>query len=317
MLRKVSFIDAPGHETLMTTMLSGAALMHGAILVIAANEFVPQPRTAEHLMALSVSGTKNVVVAQNKIDLVDKEKALENQAQIRKFLKEFGYENAPIIPTAAHFNTNIDLLIEAIEEHIPSPKFDEKLDLKMYAARSFDVNKPGISPEEMKGGVLGGSIVQGTVKKGDSIEISPGINGKSIVTKVIEIDVANGLLESARPGGLIALGTNLDPGLTRSDQMRGQVIAKPGTLPAPVNSVKLDVHLLQRLVGEKTTDILPNELLVITVGTMTMVGNVAKKHKNLVELALKMPIVVEKGQKVAISKMEQQRWRLVAYGVAQ
>ncbi|HIH16234.1 MAG TPA: translation initiation factor IF-2 subunit gamma [Candidatus Diapherotrites archaeon] len=316
-LRKVSFIDAPGHETLMTTMLSGAALMHGAILVIAANEFVPQPRTAEHLMALSVSGTKNVVVAQNKIDLVDKEKALENQAQIRKFLKEFGYENAPIIPTAAHFNTNIDLLIEAIEEHIPSPKFDEKLDLKMYAARSFDVNKPGISPEEMKGGVLGGSIVQGTVKKGDSIEISPGINGKSIVTKVIEIDVANGLLESARPGGLIALGTNLDPGLTRSDQMRGQVIAKPGTLPAPVNSVKLDVHLLQRLVGEKTTDILPNELLVITVGTMTMVGNVAKKHKNLVELALKMPIVVEKGQKVAISKMEQQRWRLVAYGVAQ
>ncbi len=316
-LRKVSFIDAPGHETLMTTMLSGAALMQGAILVIAANELAPQPRTAEHLMALGISGTKNVVVAQNKIDLVSKEKALENYNQIRQFLKDFGYEHAPIIPTAAHFNTNIDLLIEAIEQHIPSIKSDDKKDLKMYVARSFDVNKPGIAPEEMKGGVLGGSIVQGTVKKGDSIEISPGIDGKGIVTKVVEIDVAEGQLEEARPGGLIAIGTNLDPSITRSDQMRGQVVAKPGTLPVPVQAVKLEVHLLQRLVGEKTVDILLNDLLVITVGTMTMVGTVAKKNKNGVELALKMPIVIEKGQKVAISKMELQRWRLVAYGVVQ
>ena len=83
LLRVVSFVDAPGHETLMATMLSGAALMQGAILVIAANEPVPQPRTAEHLMALSILGVKDVIAVQNKIDLVDKAKAMENYKQIR------------------------------------------------------------------------------------------------------------------------------------------------------------------------------------------------------------------------------------------
>ncbi|MCR4369354.1 MAG: GTP-binding protein, partial [archaeon] len=85
-LRRVSFVDAPGHETLMATMLSGAALMNGAILVVAANEKCPQPRTAEHLMALGVSGVKNVVVAQNKIDLVDMQRAKQSHEEIQKFL---------------------------------------------------------------------------------------------------------------------------------------------------------------------------------------------------------------------------------------
>ena len=66
-LRKVSFVDAPGHETLMTTMLSGAALMDGAVLVIAANEKCPQPQTTEHLIAFKLGGVKNIIVAQNKI----------------------------------------------------------------------------------------------------------------------------------------------------------------------------------------------------------------------------------------------------------
>ena len=124
--RKISFVDAPGHETLMTTMLTGAALMQGAVLVIAANEECPQPRTAEHLMALGISGIKNVVVAQNKIDLVDKERAIKNYQQIKDFLKEYGYEGAPIIPIDANFGTNIDAIIEAIETNIPTHVFDQK-----------------------------------------------------------------------------------------------------------------------------------------------------------------------------------------------
>ncbi|MCK5261591.1 MAG: GTP-binding protein, partial [Thermoplasmatales archaeon] len=70
LLRVVSFVDAPGHETLMATMLSGAAIMDGAVLVIAANEQCPQPQTREHLTALEIAGTKNIVIVQNKIDLV-------------------------------------------------------------------------------------------------------------------------------------------------------------------------------------------------------------------------------------------------------
>ena len=70
-LRKASFVDAPGHESLMATMLSGATIMDGALLLIAANEDCPQPQTREHLMALQIVGIKNVVIVQNKIDLVD------------------------------------------------------------------------------------------------------------------------------------------------------------------------------------------------------------------------------------------------------
>ena len=88
LLRKISFVDSPGHETLMATMLSGASLMDGAILVIAANEPCPQPQTKEHLMALDILGVKNIIIVQNKIDLVDEEKAWENYKQIKEFVKD-------------------------------------------------------------------------------------------------------------------------------------------------------------------------------------------------------------------------------------
>ena len=81
-VRAVSFVDAPGHETLMATMLSGSAIMDGAMLIIAANEPCPQPQTKEHLMALELTGIKNIVIVQNKIDVVPQKQALENYKQI-------------------------------------------------------------------------------------------------------------------------------------------------------------------------------------------------------------------------------------------
>src|SRR3989344_3879582 len=87
LLRNISIVDAPGHETLMATMLSGAAIMDGALLLIAANEECPQPQTKEHLMALEIIGIKQIVIVQNKIDLVSKEEALENYKQIKDFVK--------------------------------------------------------------------------------------------------------------------------------------------------------------------------------------------------------------------------------------
>lgn len=314
-LRNVSFVDAPGHETLMTTMLSGAALMQGAVLVIAANEECPQPRTKEHLAALKISGIKNVVVAQNKIDLVSKEDALKNYELIKKFLVEYDYASAPIIPVSANFGANISLLIEAIEKNIPTPSFNAELPLKMYCARSFDINKPGTLPKELKGGIIGGSIMQGTIQLNDEIEITPGFESGKLKTKVSSLSTSNGLLKKARAGGLIAIGTFLDPGITQNDKMRGQVIAKSGTAPEPTKNLKLEVHFIERLITEVTKEIKIGEPLVLTVGTMTAVGNVVSKSKNETEIALKNAVVIEKGQKVAISKRDNVYWRLVAYGV--
>jgi len=315
-LRRVSFVDAPGHETLMATMLSGAALMHGAVLVIAANEKCPQPRTEEHLIALKIGGIKNIVVAQNKIDLVDENRAKESFNEIKAFLKQYGYEDAPIIPISANLNVNIDLLIEAIEKHIPTPKLDKEKNFKMFVARSFDVNKPGTKPEDIKGGVIGGSIICGKLKVGDEIEISPGVGKGPIKTKVNSLGVDNGFIEEATPGGLIAIGTDLDPFYTKNDEMRGQVAGKPGTLPKPVSNIKLEVHEIERLVEKKSEGFKVNDYVVLAIGTATIIGQISRQAgKNEFEFVLRNPAIIEKGEKVAISKREQNGWRLRGYGI--
>ena len=312
--RKVSFVDAPGHETLMATMLSGAALMHGAVLVIAANEPFPQPRTVEHLMAIKMSGIKHVVVAQNKIDLVEKEKALEQERAIRKFLEEMGYGNAPIIPTSASFGANMGLLIQAIEEEIPTPQFDKTKPLKMFVARSFDANRPGIPPEKLKGGIIGGTITQGIARIGDEIEIKPGLDDKAIQTRIVSIGTEKESIQEALPGGLIAIQTGLDSFLTKNDQMRGQVAGIKGSLGEPTTKLLLELHEFKRLTMQNSA-ISVSETIMLTIGTMSLLGTVLKAKGNELQLNLRMPVVIEKGQTVAISKRDGTHWRLVAYGI--
>ncbi len=145
-LRTVSFVDAPGHETLMAVMLSGAAIMDAAILIIAANEKCPQPQTREHLSALEIMGFEKFIVVQSKIDICDKQRAIDSYHEIKKFLKGSLLEEAPIIPVSAHHNKNIDLLIEVIEELFPTPEKNENENFQMDIARSFDINKPGTIP---------------------------------------------------------------------------------------------------------------------------------------------------------------------------
>jgi len=316
-LRTISIVDAPGHETLLTTMLSGAALMQGAILVIAANEKCPQPQTTEHLMALKISGIKNLVVAQNKIDLADKKQALENFVQIKEFLKANGFENIPIIPVAAHLGTNLDLLIEAIEQHIPTPKFDLEKPFKLFCIRSFDVNKPGTKISELKGGVIGGSVIQGKIKIGDKIEIGPGFEGKPLQTTIKSLSCAQGSLQEARPGGLIGIGTMLDPSLTQNDRMKGQIVSLPGIMPMPTKKLFLKINFLERFVTSIEKKLKTNDVLVLTIGAMTSLGTVLKEKGNTAEIDLRVPATIEKAEKIAVSRKEAGRWRLIGYAVAE
>ena len=314
--RVVSFVDAPGHETLMTTMLSGAALMNGAVLVVAANEECPQPRTIEHLMALKFAGVENIVVAQNKIDLVDKKAVLENYKKIKNFLKEYGYEKSPVIPTSANFGANIDLLIEAIETHILTPKYDLKKPIKMFIARSFDINKPGAKIKDLKGAVLGGSISQGKIKVGDKIQVYPGLDAET-TTSVTSISTSMGLVKEAHPGGLMAIGTTLDPSIAQNDQLRGKIIAKVGSMPNPTKDLKLKLNIFQRLNTKDKIEIKINDPLVLTIGTNTGIGITSKYDGKTVDVILKNEVIVEKGERIAISKNINSQWRLIAYGEVQ
>jgi len=320
LLRKVSFVDAPGHETLMATMLSGAAIMDGALLVIAANEPCPQPQTVEHLTALNILGIQNIVVAQNKIDLISKEKAIENQRQILEFLKGYGLEKVSIIPIAAHYNANIDALIKAIEEKIPTPKRDLKKSPRMYVARSFDINKPGSGIAEIKGGIVGGSLMQGRLKVGDEIELRPGTRKKNVYrplrTTVVSLMSGKTGIEEAKPGGLIGINTTLDPALTKSDSLAGNMLGHPGKLPEVREELTLDIRLFKELLGRENEPVKPlvkGEPLMFSVGSAVTVGLTENPKKG--EFKLKLPVCAEDGSKVAISRRIGARWHLIGYGV--
>lgn len=320
LLRTVSIVDAPGHETLMTTVLSGASIMDGALLVISAHEKCPQPQTREHLQALDIVGIKSVVVVQNKIDLVDKKRALESYKEIKSFLKGSVAENAPIIPVSAQHGINIDALIEAIEKNIPTPGREMKKDARMLIVRSFDVNKPGTPIGKLNGGVVGGSVIQGVLKYGDDVEIRPGTKIRDkfspVKTKVKGMRKGDQDVREAGPGGLLGLSTSLDSAMTKMDNLVGNVLGK-GKMPPVWEFLELKTNILQRVVGSKeeleVEPIKTGDVLLLAVGISRTVGTVTSSGKS-VKATLKLPICADKGDKVAISRQVSGRWRLIGWG---
>ena len=310
-LRAVSFVDAPGHETLMETMLSGAAIMDGALLLVAANEPVPQPQTREHLYALDIIGVRKVVVVQNKIDLVSNEAAVENHRQIMEFLKGSPIASAPVVPVSANHRVNIDALIEVVQQTIPTPGRDPKKPPLMYVARSFDINRPGTRPADLQGGVLGGSLIQGHLKVGEEIEIRPGPSGEpsphseSLTTTVTSIISGGQEWEELHPGGLAALGTSLDPSLAKGDGLTGRLVGTAGTLPPVSQKIRLKATLLDRVMGAqreiKVDKIRTSEVLAVTVGTTIAAGKVTSARGDDVELALNRSVTVFPGSRISRS----------------
>ncbi|KAA3670893.1 translation initiation factor 2 subunit 3, partial [Paragonimus westermani] len=160
----VSFVDCPGHDILMATMLNGAAVMDAALLLIASNEPCPQPQTSEHLAAVEIMRLKYIIILQNKIDLIKESQAREQYDQILQFIKGTVAEGAPVVPISAQLKYNIDVVCDYIVNHIPVPIRDFTSAPRLIVIRSFDVNKPGCEVEDLRGGVAGGSILRGVLK---------------------------------------------------------------------------------------------------------------------------------------------------------
>jgi len=323
--RVVSFVDSPGHESLMANMLSGSALIDGAMLLVAANSKVPQPQTKEHLLALQTLGIKQIVIVQNKVDLISYQDALSNFSEITKFVKGTKHADSPIIPVSAQSSLNVDALIGAIEETIETPERDESKNTVMHVLRSFDINKPGSKIKNLKGGVIGGSLTQGKFSVGDEIEIKPGLlddrkkSYQSIQTEIVSLGTGAGLVDSVKPGGLVAIGTKLDPSLSRSDSLMGSIIGKPDTLPENTTNVKLSINLFDMAVGSVTeTKVAPiriDELLRVNVGTAPVPAKVKKVKSNDIEVEFKRPICLFEGSNVALSRRIADRWRLIGAGI--
>ena len=324
-LRMVSFVDCPGHHSLMVTMLSGAALMDGALFVIAADARCPQAQDREHMVAARMTGIRNMIAIQNKIDVVERERAVQNYEEIQAFLKEMGLQDLPVIPVSAQHKLNIDVLIEAIEKCIPTPKRDYTAHPRMYVLRSFEVNKPGTLAEDLVGGVVGGSILQGVFRVDDAIEIKPGVKktaaGKTeyepLTTQIRSLRVSLGSVAEAKPGGLVGIGTALDPSLTKSDGLVGNMVGRAGTLPPTLDQLNLDVKLFERAFGTeelvKVEKIKTNEALVLNVMTSVTSGMVTSARDDVVVVSLKKPVCIEPTSKIAISRRIKEGWRLIGY----
>lgn len=326
-LKKVSIVDAPGHESFMATMISGAAIMDAALLVVAANEKCPQPQTIEHLKTLEISGIKKIIIIQNKIDLVNKEDAIENFKEIKEFLKGTVADGAPIIPVSAQHGANVSALLDYISQ-IEDPTRNLDKEPHMFVIRSFDINKPGDSYEKLKGGILGGSISDGTLKVGEEIEIKPGLpitkDGKTtykpINAKIEGLMSDKDKLEVASPGGSVAIMTKLDPTITKTDSLVGQIAGIKGSLPDAVSEVTFDIHLFNKIVT--STDeitvkpIIPNEPLMLIINSLTTVGIPSKVNPKQTSVKLKRPVMAFDGDRVVIFKRyEGNKWRISGYGI--
>ncbi len=323
-LRYISFIDAPGHEMLMATMLSGASIIDAAILVIAANEGI-KPQTKEHFMALQTKGIKNIIIVQNKIDLVSKEQALKNYKEIREFFRGTIAENAPIIPVSAQQEINLDKILEEICK-IEIPEREINTEPIFLIARSFDINRPGKSIENLNGGVLGGILKKGKLKVGDKIEIKPGLTikkadsteYKDINTEILSLYKGDQKVKEVEPGVSISIETGLDPFLTKTDSLTGRIVGLKGKLPEITKKIRVKINLFNEVLGveehKKVDNLRVKEMLMLSVNTTITVGTVEKISEEETELMLNIPLVTLKGDKLGIARNIGGHWRLIGWG---
>lgn len=331
-MRHVSFVDCPGHDILMATMLNGAAVMDAALLLIAANESCPQPQTSEHLAAIEIMQLKHILMLQNKIDLVKESQAREQHQQIQKFVQGTVAEGSPVIPISAQLKYNIDVICEHICNKIPIPKRDFTSPPRLIVVRSFDVNKPGSEVDDLKGGVAGGSLLRGVLKVGMEIEIRPGLITKDdqgrvvcspILSQITSLYADQNDLEFAIPGGLLGVGTKIDPMLTRADRMVGQVLGAVGTLPDIFSELEITYFLLRRLLGVRTEGdkkgakvqkLAKGEILMLNIGTQATGGKVLAVKADLAKIQLSTPVCVDIGENIALSRRVDRHWRLIGWG---
>ena len=185
---------------------------------------------------------------------------------------------------------------------------------------------------KLKGGVAGGSILKGILRIGDAIEVRPGIVSKKadgtvkctpLLSKVVSLYAEQNDLNYAVPGGLIGVGTKIDPTLTRADRLVGHVLGLKGELPNVYTEVEISFYLLRRLLGVKTADggkaakvqkLQKNEVLLVNIGSTSTGGKVLAMRSDLAKIQLMTPVCTQEGEKIALSRRVEKHWRLIGWG---
>jgi translation initiation factor 2 subunit 3 len=323
----LSWVDCPGHEAYLATMLGGTSVMDTACLIIAANqEEIPQPQTREHLLAAELMGLERLAILQNKLDLYsDNKRALSTLDKIRAFTVGTIAETAPIFPGSAQHGWGVQRVLEwAIA--LPPPARDLQESARLTCVRSFDINKPGAfrpGQTTVAGAVIGGTLDRGVLAVGDWLEVRPGVLSRGpdgsircrpIMTRVRGLRCENTELPYAIPGSLIAIATDLDPGLGIANGMIGQRVGVPGTLPSIVERLQLRMKRLKRDVFEFGKHRVGDRVR-ISANVMTTEGTVtAVDDKKRVTVKLDRPLCLEVGEQVGVLRFNREAGRELIEG---
>jgi translation initiation factor 2 subunit 3 len=326
----LSFVDCPGHEAYLATMLGGASVMDTACLLIAANNppAIPQPQTLEHLIAAELTGMERIAVVPNKLDLVTAEAAAAAEARIRTFVADSVADparGAPMFPISAQHGWGVSRVLDWLVG-LPPPPRDLTAPAALTCVRSFDVNRPGpfSAAKPLAGGILGGPLDRGVLAIGDWLELRPGILKRSatgaivakpLLTRVTGLRCEGTELPYAVPGSLIAIATELDPALTAGNGMVGQRVGVPGTLPPTVGELTVTFRRLKREVHEFGRHRAGDRLRVCS-GVMTAEGTVTElEGRRSVTVVLDRPLCVGVGETVSVLRAHPEAGRELLEGV--
>jgi translation initiation factor 2 subunit 3 len=320
--RHISFVDCPGHKALAATMISGSRVMNAAILLVALNESIPQPQTQSHTEVLKHTDINNVLIVPNKIDLLSTEKDVQRSVQeLSKFIDSNKMlKDKNVVPISAYKNINIEHITRFLST-IPPTNINENVnkEFNMYVLRSFDINYVSTQIDNLKGGVIGGSIQSGYIEIGDTVLISPGIvkNGvcRPIVANVVSIFSEKTPLEIAFPGGLVALGLDCDPSLCKQNLLLGNSIIKLSKT-RPEISVEFTIeieYLKEPSLFKNLTNI------IILVNSRSIKAKIKKKkdiinNKQMLLLTVDIPIVINYDDTFPIMTLISDTVDLYAFG---
>ena len=324
LVNHISFVDCPGHQELIQTMLSSIVLMDGAIIVVAVNQpLLQKPQLIQHLAAAKLGKINKIIVCMNKIDLVSKEVLQERKEELDKMLLEYDIKPYAIIPTCFNKNINMKYVIKAMMELFNPKEYITKSNLNpiFRISRSFDINKPGTSWDQVVGGVIGGSLFNGKLVVGDQIEIKPGqvVKGKDgkftctpIISTILSIKTDTTELNEIIPGGLIGIRTDLDPYYCKHNGLSGQVVGKVGTLPDIINelTLKLNIVTLFGFVWIPKT----NDSIMLQIGTKMSEAKLTNINKDLYTFTFIKPMCVSIDQHIIVCYMMNKILKIVGEG---
>lgn len=319
LINHLSFADLPGHQELIFTMMSSVSLMRGGICIVSAAEPVSRkPQLIQHLIAAKMANIENLIICFNKLDLVTKEVAITRKKELDELLEKLDIKPYIIIPTCFNKKLGISNLLKAIMNLYP-PKIEEQNTNAIFRiTRSFDINKSNVEWFDVKGGVIGGTLTQGELKIGDEIEIRPGIISKDksqpIITKILSLQTDGKNIDKINSGGLVAIGTDIDPYYCKGDMIIGNVVGKVGTLPPVYNEVTITFTKLELEGIDIKWEPILNDVVSLQILNTNVDAKLIKVEDGILTFKLAKPVCIEANSKILVCKKIDSILKIVGYG---